>query len=475
MTPFFGRNHELERLKRYLKKKTSSLRVIRGRRRIGKSRLAMEFGRNLQTFIFSGLPPADVTNITAQTQREEFARQMQREVGILAIRADDWGDLFWHLSQRVKKGRILVILDEITWMGSKDPAFLGKLKIAWDLYFKNTPKLIMILSGSMSGWIEKNILSSTGFVGRISLDMVLDELPLHVCNQFWGKNRDRISSYEKFKILSVTGGVPRYLEEIDPDLTAEENIHLLGFQKGSLFFREFDRIFSDLFSKRSGKYKKIVVTMAKGTQDINGICKLLEIKKGGLISDYLEDLVETGYVARDLTWTIKDGKRSQLSRYRLKDNYLRFYLKYIEPNKAKIEAEGSIKVPAWYTIMGLQFENLVVNNRKNIYRILGIPPDEVVVANPYFQRSTREHPSCQIDFMIQSRFNTLYLCEIKFSKEKVGKHVINEMEEKIRRLHTPRQFSIRPVLIHVNDVTDSVIECGYFSNIINFSEFLCKT
>ncbi len=479
MATFHGRKKELAMLGRFLKKKSASLIVIRGRRRIGKSRLAQEYGQQFKTYIFSGLPPDDEQKITAQMQREEFARQIKRETGVGGLASDDWGDLFWHLAQHINKnkfkGKVLIVLDEINWMGSLDPTFLSKLKTAWDDYFKKNPKLVMILSGSMSAWIERNILSSTGFMGRISLDLVLDELPLNVCNEFWGKHRARISAYEKFKILSVTGGVPRYLEEIDPQLSAEENIGILAFQKGELLVEEFDRIFTDLFSKRNEKYKTIVKGLLSGRQDLNGICQQLGVKKGGEVSGYLDDLVETGFVSRDYTWKIKGNLTSSLSRYRLKDNYLRFYLKYIEPNKNKIMDEGSIKPPAWYTIMGLQFENLVINNRKLIYQALGLDPSEVIIANPYFQRKTAEHSACQIDFLIQTKFDTLILCEIKFSREKVGSSIIKEMDDKIRKLRPPRNFSTRPVLIHVNGVTDSVIESDYFFAIIDFSDFLQHT
>jgi hypothetical protein len=47
--------------------------------------------------------------------------------------------------------------------------FLGKLKNAWDLEFKKNPKLILVLCGSVSTWIEQNIIKNTGFFGRISL------------------------------------------------------------------------------------------------------------------------------------------------------------------------------------------------------------------------------------------------------------------------------------------------------------------
>ena len=66
------------------------------------------------------------------------------------------------------------------------------------------------------------ILNSTGFVGRISRVIDLEELSLDESNQFLNHLGLKGAAYEKFKILSVTGGVPRYLEEIKPQLTAEE-------------------------------------------------------------------------------------------------------------------------------------------------------------------------------------------------------------------------------------------------------------
>ncbi len=250
MDGFIGRSVERESLKKLFTKNSASLVVIKGRRRIGKSRLAEEFGKSFSKALFiTGLPPEEKT--TAQMQREDFAGQLSRETAVHGLKSDDWGDLLWHLSEQCKKGRILVVLDEINWMGSKDPTFLGKLKSAWDLYFKKNPKLILILSGSMSAWIERNILGSTGFMGRSSLEISLGELPLSVCDKFWGKQASQVSAYEKFKILSVTGGVPRYLEEINPKLSAEQNLLDLAFSPHGVLFNEFDRIFSDLFSKRS--------------------------------------------------------------------------------------------------------------------------------------------------------------------------------------------------------------------------------
>lgn len=217
---FFGREHELQILNNLLSKRTASLVVIKGRRRVGKSRLAEEFSKRLTSYVFVGLAPEK--KITAQMQRDDFAQQMHRQFDIPEVKTTDWGDLFWHLANHVQTGAVCVLFDEINWMGDLDPTFLAKLKTAWDLYFKKNPQLIMILSGSMSKWIEENILSSTGFHGRLSSEISLDELPLHVCNEFWREQKNTVSAYDKFKILSVTGGIPRYLEEIHPEWPPEK-------------------------------------------------------------------------------------------------------------------------------------------------------------------------------------------------------------------------------------------------------------
>ena len=72
--PFVGRKHELNILKHLYNNKLAKLVVIKGRRRIGKSRLVQEFAKDKTFYQFSGLPPTKET--TAQSQREEFARRL---------------------------------------------------------------------------------------------------------------------------------------------------------------------------------------------------------------------------------------------------------------------------------------------------------------------------------------------------------------------------------------------------------------
>jgi uncharacterized protein len=173
----------------------------------------------------------------------------------------------------------------------------------------------------------------------------------------------------------------------------------------------------------------------------------------------------------------KVKNNQKLSYFRVSDNYVRFYLKYILSNKQKIEKNVFIDksittVPAWDSIMGLQFENLILHNRQLIKKILHIPQEEIIHDNPYFQRKKANQKGCQIDYMIQTRFNCLYLFEIKFSKNPVQIKAIEEMKEKISNLALPKNFSYRPVLIHINGVDDVVVESEFFANIIDFGKLL---
>ena len=107
-----------------------------------------------------------------------------------------------------------------------------------------------------------------------------------------------------------------------------------------------------------------------------------------------------------------------------------------------------------------------------IYEILDIPLDSVMQANPFLQTQTTRRKKCQIDFLIQTKGETLYVCEIKFKKVPLNSEVINEVKKKIERLKRPKYMSCRPVLIQVNGVSESVKNSDYFVKMIDFGELL---
>ncbi len=105
--PFVGRQNELKKLQEIASNRVANLIVLKGRRRIGKTRLAEEFGKKYRTLIFTGLPPTQ--EVSAQIQRENFASQLSRQLQIPTPRANDWNDLFWALAHYTSKGKVLIV------------------------------------------------------------------------------------------------------------------------------------------------------------------------------------------------------------------------------------------------------------------------------------------------------------------------------------------------------------------------------
>ncbi len=477
MVPFIGRREELDKLNQLTKKKMASFVVVTGRRRIGKSRLVEEFAKDKTFFSFSGLVPTQGT--TLQSQLDDFARQFAEQTGVSGLKFQDWGAAFTFLAQQVQSKQVVILLDEISWMGSRDPDFLGKLKTAWDLQFKKNPKLILIVCGSVSSWIEKNIVSSTGFLGRISLKITLNELSLTESCRLLRAVGMRASIQEQFMILSITGGVPWYIELFNPSLTTSENIKKLCFDPDGILVDEFNHIFYDLFARRSDLFRKIALSLVTGSKEYSEISESIGYQSSGSLSDYLNDLMMAGFLEQDASWNLVTKKASKLRKYRLRDNYLRFYLKYIQGDidrikKGQYKKSSLSSFPGIDSIFGFQFENLVLNNRELIQQKLSLRSDEITYDNPFFQRKTTTQKGCQIDYMIQNKYGTLFVCEIKFSRNKIGIDVVRDVQEKIKNLKHPKGFSLNPVLIHVNGVQDDVFDSGYFSEIVDFSDLLTE-
>ena len=260
---FVGRQFALGRLEGLWKKSTPSLVTVRGRRRIGKSTLVGEFARRTADYFITIDGQAPGEGVDNRTQLKSFVEQLSLQTNAPDVPVKSWLQAFQLLENSLpKEGRTVVLLDEISWLGGYDAAFAGTLKIVWDKRLKMHDNLVLVLCGSVSSWIAENILSGTGFVGRDSLDLVIDELALRECVPFWHEAAERTGIGEMLDFLSVSGGVPKYLEELKPQLSAEENIRQLCFSPDGILYRDFDQIFCKIFGKKSEDRKAVLKAVA---------------------------------------------------------------------------------------------------------------------------------------------------------------------------------------------------------------------
>lgn len=475
MLRFINREQELLLLEQEQSHRSARLIAVQGRRRIGKSSLIQRFATSAEIFLeFQGLAPYE-SNGKKVSQLENFAELFAEQSSLPLMQFRNWTEAFSTLANYVEGKKTVILLDEISWMASDGPELPSKLKIAWDTHFKNNPSLMLFLCGSVSGWIQENILENRGFVGRVSRNITVGELSPKHSKELLQIPSHGVSDYDILKVLAITGGVPRYLEEFNLNTSVENNVRNLCFQPGGFLLKEFNLIFKDIFQKRGELYKEIVRQLVNQRQSLTELAAKLGRTPTGTLSAYLTELELAGFLAKDTPYTFQ-GKRVKSSLYRIKDNYLRFFLKYIEPKLEQINQgldvfPGFHGLSAWHQIMGFQFENLILNNIPLVLSKLNIEGRDILSASPYFQRKTTRKHACQIDLLIQTRFNSLYVCEIKFGT-KVGLEVEHEIREKIARLVIPKRYSIRPILIYAGERTDGLQFSDYFAGQIGFSEFL---
>jgi AAA+ ATPase superfamily predicted ATPase len=471
---YIGREPELERLKALHKKKKPNLVIVKGRRRIGKSRLIAEFAQRQpqHTFwSFSGLAPND--QITAQDQRDHFARQFSTMLHQPPMTFLDWSDALAHLSLHVKAGDI-ILFDEISWMGTNDATFVPKLKAWWD---KQSTPVLLVLCGSVSTWIEENILNSTAFFGRINLAIALAPLSIPECVEFLRKMGVKTSDYDTYKLLSILGGVPWYLEQLNPSLSADDNIKQLAFEKNGMLTLEFERIFHDLFDGKGATYKKILNALKDGTRTLSEVRELIAFPHSGTLSQMMEHLIVAGFVSKQTLWSFKTNKPLKQSLYRINDPYMRFYLKVIEPNLSKIMVGGFDKtslsaLPGFEAHLGLQLEYLFLQNRPLLLKAIGVAGADIVADGPYRQSANSTQQGCQIDYLVQTSTRTLYICEFKFRRRELGAEVIDEIQNKISALKVPRGFAMVPILFQLGGVSDTVATSPVFYRLVDIGIFL---
>ena len=161
----------------------------------------------------------------------------------------------------------------------------------------------------------------------------------------------------------------------------------------------------------------------------------------------------------------------------MRENYSRFYLKYIEPVKDIIDvgsyAFSSLdQLKGLDAVLGLAFENLIVNHYQEILPRLGLSRTLIESAAPYSKRGNGNaaNHGCQVDLLIETELSCC-LVEVKRRKE-IGDEVVDEMMEKVKSISVRDGVSVRTALVYDGHLSATVEASGYFNSLINVREIL---
>lgn len=466
--PFLGRSEELEILQETYRSDRSSLVVVHGRRRIGKSRLVQQFAKDKPFLEFEALEGER----TAE-QIRHFTTALARQTKDPLLRSASfrsWDEAFTFLAERVLPGhkrKLVLFLDEFQWMAAGRGKLVALIKYFWDNRWKQS-NVMLVLCGSISSFMVDRVIRSKALYGRISLEICLRGLPPAEAKLMF---RGRRGNEEILKYLMVLGGVPRYLEEIRLDRSFPQNMNRLCFSPEGLLVTEFDKIFHSQFREHR-TYLRIVQVLRERALSLSQVAGQLGLPSGGGLKRYLDNLILAEIVDGYRPFGKPDDSRER--KYRLVDEYILFYSKYIAPNLKTIRTSTSRKLferlcgPSLDAWSGLAFERFCVKHATALARAMGFE-DEVLDASPYFRK---DGEGFQIDLLFQRSDRVVTLCEVKHHDAPIDTKIIPEVERKCRLLPLRRGMTLERALVSVHGPGKSLRDAQYFHHYVTLDDLL---
>ena len=214
---FVGRSTELTRLSTLLGRVGDPARdlpgvavTLRGRRRVGKSRLVEVFcDQAAVPFVFFQASQG----MSAAASRAAFAEAIRwsdlpgKDLFSEGTVLPDWSAFFRQLAAAVPADRpSIIVIDELPWLLESDPALEGELQTAWDRALSRKP-VLLILIGSDLAMMEQLDDYRRPFHQRATV-MVLPALnPVEVGDMLGCAPADALDAY------LITGGLPLICQE----------------------------------------------------------------------------------------------------------------------------------------------------------------------------------------------------------------------------------------------------------------------
>lgn len=465
---FIGRKYEVNLLSSW-NKKESKLTVVYGRRRIGKTRLIEEAFKKEKLYKFEG-----VEGQNEQEGQKEFLNQYALHFSMLELqllKVESWSAIFLLLSKKIGKTPCVLFFDEFQWMGGEEKKIVSHLKYTWDNYFLKNNRVHMILCGSVSSFMVKQVIRSKALYGRINLEINLKQLPLQALVPVLTKKR---SLSELIEMYMVIGGVPQYLKMFDVKKLIILNLQDLCFTANGYLVNEFDRIFISHFG-RNVHYRNIIESLTRfkilNKNQISHDCK---IERGGRLSEYLDNLEIAGLIEKYPNVGQSNLKRN--CRYRIADFYLHFYITFMNPQLKRIQntdtGNSSIinflpqtKYSSW---QGLAFERICLLHKDHIAHKLGFGAIRYDAGSWYSTK--KDMHKTQIDLAFIRADKVISLCEIKYTNTPIGKEVIADFNKKEKAFPNKKRYTIERVLISSCGITESLKNIAYFHKVLTTEE-----
>lgn len=382
MGAFIGRHRELQSLTKELGRiqadagnaKPGRCILVRGRRRVGKSRLiehfCMQAGVPYVYFTASQQGQRELTYFSEEVLQSGLAR---RDV-FSGVIPQTWDAALRLLATALDDvAPTVVVIDEFPYMIDRDPTIEATFQKQWDRVLSNKAVLLIVV-GSDLAMMESLNTHGRAFFQR-GTEMVIPALsPKETAIIV-----NATSAADAFDAHLLTGGLPLNCAEWPAGLTMWEYLEEALSEPTSALIVSAERVLAAEFPVEA-QARSVLSHIGSGETSFSKIGRAAGGLQSASLHRSLDVLEKKRIIAKEKPLSVRTSKES---RYRVTDPYLRFWLRFIGPHLAEIERGRGDRVLArmqrdWTTWRGRAIEPVIREALMRLSPIAGLPPADVV-------------------------------------------------------------------------------------------------
>ncbi len=418
---FIDRTKELANLESEYAREGAAFVVVYGRRRIGKTALINHFCEDKKAVYFLATEESETENRNAfkQLVADAFSNELLASASV-----DSWTPIFRIIAEESRKERIVLVIDEFQYLGKANKSFPSVFQKIWDEILSKA-NIMLILCGSLINMMTSQVLNyDSPLYGRRTAQIMLKQIEFSHYHEF---NED-LSLEEQIEQYAVTGGVPKYIQLFNRRGDIYSSIRENILSNGSFLYAEPEFLLQKEVSE-IGSYFSVLKTIAAGNHKLGKIAGVLGVPQPSLTS-YLRTLIDLDIIEREVPVTDEHPEKSKMGLYRIKDNFIAFWFKFVYPSKGMLES-GKIQF-----VEDRLKQNFVDNHVSYVYEdICREDVWNVLSEGISINRVGRWWGSGDVEIDIvayDSAGSDILFGECKYSKQKKGLGILYELQEKAR-------------------------------------------
>jgi len=314
---FAGRQNELRKLYGFYSSSKFECVVVHGRPRVGKTALLCEFTSEKKSIYFAANETSGRENL------ENLARCLmafQLEYQYQTQEINEYEEAFGLAFKLAQSERIILVLDNYDYLVSAQRGISALIRSCIDKW-QGSSKLMLIICGPSGPVLDRQALGyDSPLHGRRTAQINLLPFNFFETKRYYGA----FSSFDIAVIYGVTGGVPKYLELMDPELPIEENIQRAFFNTSSLLFEEPANLLRREV-RDPAYYNAVLRAIASGCSKNSEIATAVGLETSACTA-YLKNLTALGYISKHTPVTEKAGKKTI---YEIEDSMFRFWYRFV--------------------------------------------------------------------------------------------------------------------------------------------------